>query len=375
MLMLVVLVIAAADASAQRLIVRPARLLDVESGRLVQDAAVVVEGGRITRVGRRGEIAVAASDSVIDLPGHTLLPGLIDAHVHLAIGGPPRANAAADLMAGFTTIVDLGSRTTRLLVIRDSINAGQIPGPRVIAAGIWIGVQGGVCEFGGIGIAGSAEGFRARVRENVAAGAEVIKACVSGWPGAAFAQPESYEMPDSVLSAIVDEAGRSGRMVIAHDISLGGVGAAVRTGVRGLAHAAYVDSAAADAMKARGMFMISTLTTLAGDSSPGSLALVAATALAHRRGVPIVFGTDGGVLPHGQNAAEFAALMRAGLSPLDAIRSATITAARALGLDSLGVIAPGKVADLVAVPGNPLEDLAALQRPAFVISRGRVVRR
>ena len=361
-------------ADGQRTVIRAPRMLDVRTGEMKRDAIVVVESGRIRSVAF-GAHAPASSDSVITLANQTLLPGLIDAHVHLAIGGPPRANALADLRAGFTTIVDLGARTTRLARIKDSINAGQIEGPRVLAAGLWIGRQGGVCEFNGLGIPGGVDAYRARVRENVEHGAELIKACVSGWPADAFANPGGYEMPDSVLRAIVDESRRLQRKVIAHDISIGGVRAALAAGVAGLAHAAYVDSATAAQMRAQGMFMIPTLTTLASDTSTGSRALIEATRIAHRAGVSLVFGTDGGVLPHGQNAAEFESLTRAGLSPLDAIRTATINAARAFSLDSLGAIAPGMLADLVGVEGDPLAGVAALRQVRFVMSRGRVIPR
>lgn len=362
-------------AAAQRTVIRAGRLLDVKTGQLSRDRVIIIQNGRIVEV-RGNDASLQPSDSVIDLSGLTVLPGLIDAHVHLGIGGPVRQNAAAILHAGFTTVVDLGARTTRILSIRDSINAGHIPGPRVLAAGIWIGRKDGVCEFGGIGIAGGAEGFRERVRVNVQAGADVIKACVSGWPGEAYAQPEQYELPDSVLAAIVGEAKRLGRKVIAHDISPGGVRAALRAGVHGLAHAAYLDSATAVMMRDRGVFLIPTLATLAPDTSAASRALIEATALAHRVGVQLIFGTDGGVLPHGQNAAEFAVLERAGISTMDGIRAATINAATALGLaDSLGTVAPGMIADIIAIESDPIRSTTAPQRVRFVMSRGRVVRK
>ena len=369
----IALVLVAGNASAQRTIIRAGRLLDVRTGQVASDVTIVVNDGRIAAVGPAS--APGAGDTVVDLSRYTVLPGLIDAHVHLAIGGPVRDNALADLQAGFTTVVDLGARTTRLLQIRDSINAGQIPGPRVLAAGVWIGRKDGVCEFNGIGIAGGAEGFRARVRENVAAGADVIKACLSGWPATAYARPDHYELPDSVIAAIVEESRRLDRKVIAHDISVGGVQAALRAGVHGLAHAAYVDSSTAARMRASGMFMITTLASLAGeDTSPGSRALVEAVRRVHNAGVSLIFGTDGGVLPHGQNAQEFVALARAGVPPLTMIRAATSGAAAALGIaDSIGVIAPRMVADIIAVEGDPLADVTALRRVRFVMSRGRVV--
>ena len=387
MLRLIVgLLLGANTLAAQRTVIRAGWLLDPATGTVARDQTIVVQGNRIVALGgltpgprpgvSRGELDPAPGDTLLDLSRYTVLPGLFDAHVHLVIGGPVRANALADLQAGFTTVVDLGARTTRLLPIRDSINAGLIPGPRVLAAGIWVGRQGGVCEFNGIGIPGGAEGFRARVRENVAAGANVIKACVSGWPADAYARPDDYELPDSVLFAITEEARRGYLPVIAHDISRGGVLAATRTGIRGLAHAAYLDSTTARMLRERGMFVIPTLASLTGgDSSDASRALIAATGLAYRSGVTLVFGTDGGVLPHGRNAEEFVALANAGIPALDAIRAATINAAKAFGLaDSLGAIAPGKVADIIAVEGDPLADVAALGQVRFVMLRGKVVR-
>jgi imidazolonepropionase-like amidohydrolase len=240
---------------------------------------------------------------------------------------------------------------------------------------MWIGRKDGVCEFNGIGIAGGAEAFRARVRENVGAGANLIKACVSGWPADAYARPGEYEMPDSVLAAVVTEAHRLGRKVIAHDISLAGVQAALRAGVDGLAHAAYVDSATAAQMRTKGMFLIPTLASLVGDdTSQASRALAAAVRRTYDAGVKLVFGTDGGVLPHGRNAEEFVSLARTGIPAWALIQAATIGAAQALGLaDSLGVIAPGMSADIIAVEGDPMADVSALQRVRFVMSRGRIV--
>lgn len=296
--------------------------------------------------------------------------------MHLTIGGSVAQNALADVRAGFTTVVDLGARTLRVLCARDSINAGLMPGPRVLAAGLWIGVKGGVCEFGGIGIDGGPDMFRARVRENVAAGGDVIKLCVSGWPNEAYLNPAIYELPSNLLAASSDEARRLRRPIIAHDISLSGVQAALRFGVNGLAHTPLIDSATARQLRAQQVFIIPTIASLAGsDSSPTGRALWASLALAHRLGVPLGFGTDGGVLPHGHNADEFLALTQVGVSPLDAIRTATVNAARAFGLaDSLCYVARGMTADIIAVEGNPLNDVSTLQRPRFVMARGRVVR-
>lgn len=358
--------------AAQVVAIRADRLIDPVTGRVASKQTILIEGGRIRAVG--ADVRVPAAAVVYDLAGLTVIPGLIDAHVHLTIGGTVRDNALADLRAGFTTVVDLGSRGTRLLRLRDSINAGQIPGPRVLAAGIWVGRQGGVCEFGGIGIPGGAEGFRQRVRDNIAAGADVIKVCVTGWPADAYASPDSYELPDSTLRAVVEEAHKGGRHVIAHDLSLGGVRAGIAAGIDGLAHAAFLDSATAVSLRRDSIFLVSTLGSLtAGDTSAVARGLFSSVGLAQRLGVRLVFGTDGGVLPHGQNAHEFVALSQAGVPALEQLRAATINAAQAFGLDSLGRVAPGMLADIVAVEGDPLVDVQALQRVKFVMSRGQVI--
>jgi imidazolonepropionase-like amidohydrolase len=357
----------------QVIAIRAGRVLDPTTGVAELGQTILVQRGRIGAIGPR--VAIPAGATVYDLSNATIIPGLIDAHVHLALGGPLRANALADLRAGFTTVVDLGARTHRILRVRDSINAGHIPGPRVLAAGIWVGRKDGVCEFGGIGIAGGAAAFRRRVRENIDAGADVIKLCVTGWPAEAYTKPDLYELPDSTLKAVVDEAHAGKRRVIAHDLSRGGVRAGVAAGIDGLAHAAFLDNATAALLKQRGVFLIPTLASLTGaDTSPASRELARAVALARRAGVRLVFGTDGGVLPHGQNAQEFVALYQAGIPLLDLLRSATINAARAFGIsDSLGQVATGMAADIVALDGDPLADVAAYQRVKFVMSRGTVV--
>jgi len=355
-------------------VLRADRILDPRTGHYSAPSLLLIGAGKITAVLPATSYGPDLADSTIDLRGLTVLPGLIDAHVHLAIGGPVAQNALADLRAGFTTVVDLGALTLRLLRIRDSINAGLMPGPRVLAAGMWVGIKGGVCEFNGLGIEGTADAFRARIRENVQGGADLIKLCVSGWPNEAYSNPQKYEISDDVLIAAVDESRRLGKMVIAHDISLAGVQAALRAGVQGFAHTPYLDSAAADEISKRGVFIITTLASLVGtDTSRVSRSLMQSIQTARRFDLRLVFGTDGGVLPHGRNAEEFTALERAGMTPLESIRAATIVAARALGLaDSLGFIARGMAADIIAVEGNPLDDVSALKRPRFVMVRGRI---
>jgi imidazolonepropionase-like amidohydrolase len=336
---------------------------------------VLVERARIAEVMPASRYRPRPGDRLVDLGDVTLSPGLIDAHVHLSIGGPPRAAAAATLEAGFTTVADLGAVSQGIHLVPDSIAAGAWAGPRVLTAGLWIGVKDGVCEFGGIGVSGGADAFRARVRENIAAGANLIKACVTGWPAVAWAHPDSAELSSAMLAALVDEAHRAGRRVVAHALSRAGVGRALEARVDGLAHAALVDDSLAGRMQERGMWLIPTLASLtAGDSSAPARALRDAVCRAHEAGVMLVYGTDGGVLPHGRNAEEALALRAAGIPAVDVLRAATINAARALGIaDSVGAISPGMIADLVAFPGDPLTDVGVLRQPRFVMARGRIV--
>ncbi len=352
------------------------RWLDPVQGTYGPPSAIVISGGRISRVVPVKDFEASGAAQVIDLGDATVLPGLIDAHVHLMIGGEPAANARAILQAGFTTVADLGATTDAVLKLRDAIAAGTASGPRVVAAGQWIGTKNGVCEFNGLGIAGGSDAFRRRVRDNVAWGADLVKVCVTGWPAEAFRRPEAYEISDEALAAVVQEAHRSGRLVVAHAISTGGVRAALRAGVDGLAHAAYLDDANAAALREAKVFLIPTLASLLAGAPPdAAAALLGSVALAQRTGVRLVFGTDGGVLPHGSNAREFLALKEAGVPAIEALRAATVHAAGALKMtDSIGLIAPGHSADIIAVAGDPLQDVTALSRVKFVMKDGRVVR-
>ena len=353
-----------------------ARILDPATADYSGPSAIIIRGTRIVDVIPRAQFNRSQVDSVIDLSSMTVVPGLIDAHVHLGIGGPYAANAKADLAAGFTTVADLGSRTNRMLRIRDSINAGSIPGPRVLATGTWIGTKGGVCEFNGLGIAGGAELFRQRVVENATAGADLIKVCVSGWPAASFAQPDKYEIADDALEAVVKEAHARGKKVVAHDISAGGIRAGIKYGIDGLAHTGYLDDALAAELARHNIYLITTLASLtSGDTSAVGRGLVRSVGVASKANVMLVMGTDGGVLPHGRNAEELVALTRAGLTPGDAIRAATINAAKALGIqDSVGRIVKGMSADLIAVDGDPLRDVSVLTGVKHVMLRGHFIR-
>jgi imidazolonepropionase-like amidohydrolase len=304
----------------------------------------------------------------------TLLPGLIDAHVHLNLG-EPRANARRTLLAGFTTVQDLGALDTSVVRLRDQIETGLVPGPRVLAAGRWIGIRGGICDFQGIGVEG-AEAFRARVREQVEAGADLVKVCVTGWLEAAHQDPAGVEIRPAELVAAVEEAHRLGRRVAVHALSRAGVELAVRAGADLVAHGGFPDAATVEQMRERGVFLLPTLHSFSTTApGPALEALTAHLRQARAAGLPIALGTDAGVIPHGENAKELQALVRLGMTPLAAIRAATLDAAAAVGrADRLGSLAPGKLADVIAVAGDPTADVAALERVRFVMKGGRVWR-
>lgn len=353
-------------------------MLDVRQGRTVERGLVVVAGDRIVYAGPAadGKAQVPANAERVDLGHVTLLPGLIDAHVHLALAGPPAANARATLDAGFTTVQDLGATDTQVLSLRDDINAGRVVGPRVLAAGRWIGVTGGTCDFGGIGVRGAAA-FRERVAEEVRRGADVIKVCVSSWVADARREPTRYEIADDELQAAIDEAHRLKRRVAVHAISAAGVDAAVRRGADLVVHAAFVEPKTVDAMRARRVFLLPTLFSFhRGQAKEDVVALQAHLAKAIEAGLPVAFGTDAGVIAHGRNAQEFQFLRDIGLTPLETIRAATLHAAAAVGMgDEIGTLQSGASADMIAVDGDPLGDIAALQRVVFVMSRGVVHKR
>jgi imidazolonepropionase-like amidohydrolase len=354
--------------------IRAAGMVDVQQGRLIEKATVVVRGGRIVAAGPAVEVTVPADASVIDLPSTTLLPGLIDAHVHLVLGGQPAANARATLAAGFTTVQDLGAAAYANVTLRDAIAAGRIEGPRVVASGPWLGIAGGICDFNGIGVRG-AEAFRKRVREDVEHGVDLIKVCVTGWLADAVARPSQYEISDEELRGAIEEAHRLEKRVAVHAISEGGIGVAVRSGADLVVHGGFASAATIVAMRERGVFELPTLFSLSTGTPRDVAALQARMREAVAAGLPVAFGTDAGVIPHGENAKEFEYLASIDLDAAEAIRTATVSAARAVGRQKdLGVLAAGRIADVIGVDGNPLADLRLLQRVSFVMKEGKIVK-
>ena len=349
-------------------------VLDVERGEMIDNGVVIVLGDRIAAVVRKGEVVPKGEE--IDLGEATLMPGMIDAHVHLLLGGPAEGNARATLKAGFTTVQDLGALNYANIKVRNAIRDGKFPGPRVVSSGPWLGVSKGTCDFQGIGVEG-VDAFRARVKKDVAEEADLIKVCASGWLEDAAKKPENAEISEEALKAAIEQAHALKRRVAVHAISERAIALSVTHGADLIAHGGFTSKEAVAEMAKRRVYQLPTLFSLKGSVSPEVFEkLQKHLEAAVRDGLPIAFGTDAGVIKHGENAKEFAELIALGMKPIDAIRAATLNGASAVGLaDQIGVLKTGAFADIIAVEGNPLTDINALQKIKFVMKAGRPVDR
>ncbi len=379
------------------LVLRPGRVLEVETGQAHAGWALRVEGDRIAAVGAAASVAVPKGARVIDLPGATLLPGLIDVHVHLTwddgLSAASRDAARRTLAAGFTTVRSCGAPGGADLVLRDAIARGAVEGPRVVAAGAPLGFAGGVCAqvFPGEGVFETSEQALAHVRRLAAAGASWVKVCAGGGVVPGPDDDAAVEVPPPILAAVVAEAHRLGLEVAAHAQGPAAVAAAVKAGVDSVEHGSLLDETAARLMIDRGTWLVPTFARLrwrreqakASGAPPEALARAAAAEDRARErlrraialGVPVALGSDATVIPHGLNAREVAALVDLGMTPAQALRAATLEAAKLLGWsDRVGSLRPGHFADLLAVNGDPLTDPAALERVLLVVKGGVVVR-
>ncbi len=380
------------SAPADLIVIAP-RMLDVKSGAYVMNRAIIIRDGRIVAIEDGANVATMPAKERITLPaGSTLLPGLIDAHVHLAWDGAPNEDAARlTLLAGFTTVRNPGASGNADVVLRKSIEEGRIIGPRMLIARTGIGSPGGVCEatFGEAGVA-TVDEARARVRKLIGEGADFIKICTGGGVIGRPADAATVEMSQEVIDAIVDETHRTGRRVAAHAQGNAAIRAAVNAGVDSIEHGGLIDDESARLMAEKHVPLVPTLarlTTAIEAQQQNKAAADVLERLTKRRdeaiarvrrarelGIPIVFGTDGGVLPYGLNAREFESLRDIGLTPLEAIRAATVDAARLIGWETrVGTIASGFEADLMAVTNDVLTAPAPLD-VKLVIARGQVVR-
>lgn len=413
-----VLLLVASGAQAKTTYVSAARMVDVTTGRVIADPRVVIVNGKITAAGPAGSISIPAGAEHVDLPGVTLLPGLIDMHVHLDspadIGGyrgleysdrfwsvVQVANALATLRAGFTTVRNVGSDAWNDVGLREAIDDGRVPGPRVVTATFGIGATGGHCdstffppsmnEASPYNVDSPEEG-RKMVRLLRKYGAQVIKICATGGVFSRNTEPGQQQLTFEEMKAIVDEAHMWGLRVAAHAHGAAGIKAAILAGVDTIEHASLVDDEGirlavqhhawfsmdiynTDYTQAEGARNGVLADNLRKDREIGEIQRENFRK-ALRAGVGMIYGTDAGIYPHGDNARQFAVMVRYGATPLQAIQSATINAAQALDRrGQVGVIAPGAWGDLVGVSGDPLVDVTVLEHPVFVMKGGDVVRR
>ncbi len=400
-----------------RLVVHAGKLLDVRSGKTLTDQAIVIEGRKIVSVGPMAQASRSAGDRLIDLSNATVLPGLTDAHTHMT-GDPqdvgyeglgisiPRAtligarNARLTLEAGFTTVRNVGAEGFSDVALRDAINAGDIPGPHMLVSGPALGITGGHCDenllpfelhYTAEGVADGVEGVQHKVREVIKYGADLIKICATGGVLSHGDNPQASQYTLEEMKAIVADAHRLGRKVAAHAHGAQGILWASQAGVDSIEHGSYIDDAAIAEMKKNGTYLVPTL-YLADwflDNAerlhvpPEMIAKGRAVMAAARKneahafasGVKVAFGTDAAVYPHGLNAHEFAVMVKLGLTPLQSIQAATINAADLLGWsDKIGMLEAGKWADIIAVDGDPLQDVTTLEKVKFVMKGGEVVK-
>lgn len=404
-------------AAAKTVAVRAGRLLDVKTGKTLANQTIVIEGDKIERVAETsGDELLPAGATVIDLPNATVLPGLIDAHTHLTVNPdfgysmlgisiPRQAligahNARVTLEAGFTTVRNVAAYSYADVALRDAINAGEVPGPRMLVSGPPLSITGGHCDNNLLpyefhetypGVADGVEGVQHKTREIIKYGADLIKICATGGVLSKGDDPNAAQYTLEEMKAIVADAHRLGRKVAAHAHGAQGVIWASEAGVDSVEHGHMMNDEAIATLKKNGTYLVPTLYLMdwqrenaaranLPDYAKRKMDLVSQTGKTNAKkafeaGVKIGFGTDAGVYPHGLNAHEFNVYVQLGMTPLRAIQTATIYDAELLGWpDKVGTIEAGKFADMIAVDGDPLADVTTLERVKFVMKGGDVVK-
>ncbi len=420
-LLAMVIVMAAIVAQSQNavplLAVKAARLIDTKNGRLLQNPVVLIAGERIQAVGRSGELTVPAATKVLDLGNVTLLPGLIDLHTHLndepefhgvafhTLSGPRMAiigakGARMTLDVGFTTVRNVGSSRYADVALRDGINAGDIPGPRMQVTGPMIGSTGSHCDYTYLapefhyadeGVANGVAAVQEKVREVLKYGADWVKFCSSGGVFSQGDLPDDVQFSSEEMAAIVAEGHRHGKKVAAHAHGTRAIIEAVKAGVDTIEHGSVLDDEAIRLMKEHGTYLVADIYDDDFILQHGKEYGYTEENLAKERmlgqkqrdsfrrsveaGVKVGYGTDTGSIPFGQNGKQFFYMVKYGLTPMQAIQSATTWAADVMSWsDRVGSVDAGKFADLIAVNGNPLDDVTILEHVLFVMKGGHVVK-
>src|SRR5437868_7554811 len=401
------------SASPKVIVLRAAHMLDVKSGRTINDPVIVITGEWISAIS--GSVPDGAT--TITLPGTTLVAGLIDAHTHLVgqgthfgyetlgVSTPMETlwgarNAKVTLEAGFTTVRNVGAGGYSAVALQDAIKPGLVPGPRTLVSGPPLGITGGHCDDNLLpferhaasgGAADGIDGVQHKTREVIKYGADVVKICATGGVLSKGDDPQASQYTLEERKAIVADAHRLGRKVAAHAHGAQGILWATEAGVDSIEHGSYIDDAGINAMKQHGTYLVPTMylqTWMLENAQAIGLPPMYAGKMrqiigiarkniqhAFASGVKVAFGTDAAVYPHGLNAHEFNVYVQMGMTPIQAIQTATVNAADLLGWsDRIGTLDLGKFADIVAVSGDPTKDVTTLEHPVFVMKGGAVYR-
>lgn len=403
----------ASPTSAETVVVTADHMVDVVSGKAVDYPAIFITDGRITSVADARTVKWGSDVKHIDLSGQTILPGLIDMHVHLdsnplyggytglrftdafwAVQGV--ANARAMLEAGFTTVRNVGSENYADVAYKQAIEEGLMVGPRIVPAAHALGATGGHCDSTylppsfkskGVAVGDGPQELRSRVREQRKYGAEVIKVCATGGVFSRNTEPGQQQLSEEELRAIAEEAHLWGLRVAAHAHGGAGIKAAIRAGIDTIEHASLIDDEGIRLAKERGTWLSMDIFNTEYTQAEGAKNGVLEDNLrkdrevaqiqrdnfrkAHMAGVKMVFGSDAGVMPHGTAAGQLRIMVDYGMTPIEAIRAATRNAADALGRTAdVGALAVGRYGDIVAVTGDPLTNVRLLEKPSAVIKGG-----
>lgn len=401
-------------ASAETVYIKAGSLIDGLSESPRANPVIRIEDEHIAEVGDTGSISIPAGARVIDLGDATLLPGLLDAHVHLLSNHDDKGfralqvtdtravingviNAEKTLMAGFTSVRNVGNPAYGDVSLRDAINEGDIPGPRILAAGPALGVTGGHCDNNfltidydvkGEAVADGPWAVRQQVRRNIKYGVDLLKFCATGGVFSKGTTVGAQQYTQAEMDALVDEAHMRGKRVAAHAHGNRGIKAAIRAGVDSVEHASFLDDEAIQMAIEAGTFLsmdiYNTEYTLATGEATGALpeniekerqvgsVQRASFTQAVQAGAKVVLGSDAAIYPHGDNGKQLARMVRFGMTPMQAIKAATSLNAELFGRDDVGAVEAGRYADIVAVQGNPLENISLLENVTFVMKGGVV---